>query len=362
MKTHTLSVGLVGYGQAGQVFHAPLIQATEGLELVAVVSGDAERVHADLPEVEVLAKAPALFARRDIDLVVIATPNDTHFPLTKAALAAGKHVVVDKPFTVSLSGARLLRTQADNAERSLSVFHNRRWDSDFLTIKELLEAGHLGRVVSLESRFDRFRPTVSDRWRENHRPGGGIWYDLGPHLLDQAVQLFGMPRAILLELATLRDGAEVDDDFLCLLEYDGPRVSLQASSLVADPTPRFRVHGTRGSYVSYGLDPQEARLRAGEPVGQGLGRAETPGRLTLAEDEAGGAETREHPSLPGNWPAYYAGIAEALLRGSPPPVTLDEAMDVMTLLEAGLDSYRQGRWLRLKEGSELRRRLHAAGR
>ncbi|QTF91824.1 oxidoreductase, partial [Halomonas sp. BM-2019] len=319
------------------------------------------RVQADLPAVEVLSRAPALLARPEIDLVVIATPNDTHYPLAKAALAAGKHLVVDKPFTVTLSEGRLLRAQAEGAERLVSVFHNRRWDSDFLTLKALLEAGTLGRVVALESRFDRFRPTVTDRWREHHRPGGGIWFDLGPHLLDQVRALFGMPRAILLELATVRDGAEVDDEFLCLLEYDGLRVTLQASSLVAEPTPRFRVHGTHGSYVTFGLDPQEARLKAGQPVGEGLGDGAAPGRLTLAEDEASGVFAREHPSLPGDWPAYYSGIAETLLHGTPPPVTLDEAMEVMTLLETGLDSYRQGRWLRFREGG-LKRRLHAPGR
>lgn len=357
MKTQTLNVGLIGYGMAGRTFHAPLIQATPGLELTAVVSRDADRVHADLPEVEVLAKPPALFARRDIDLVVIATPNATHFPLAKAALNAGKHLVIDKPFTVSLSEARLLRTQAEEAERSVSVFHNRRWDSDFLTLQALLETGTLGRVVSLESRFDRFRPTVTDRWRDHHQPGGGIWFDLGPHLLDQVRTLFGMPKAILLELATVRDGAEVDDDFLCLLEYEGLRVTLQASSLVADPTPHFRVHGTRGSYVKFGLDPQEARLKAGEVPSPGWGEDPEPGRLVLAEAEGEGPEGRPHPGLPGDWPAYYAGVARALLHGTPLPVTLDEAMDVMTLLETGLDSYRQGRWLRFRESRPIRR-LH----
>ncbi|MGJ7457957.1 oxidoreductase [Halomonas sp. MA07-2] len=362
MKTHTLSVGLIGYGMAGQFLHAPLIQATPGMQLTAVVSSEVDRVHADLPDVEVLAKAPALLARRDIDLVVIATPNETHYPLAKAALAAGKHLVIDQPFTVSLSEARLLRTQAEGAERLVSVFHNRRWDSDFLTLQALLEAGTLGRVAALESRLDRFRPTVTDRWRDHHQPGGGIWFDLGPPLLDQVRALFGMPRAILLELATVRDGAEVDDDFLCLLEYDGLRVTLQASSLVADPTPRFRVHGTRGSYVTFGLDPQEAWLKAGRIPSPGWGADPVMGRLTPAEGDGESVESREYPNLPGDWPAYYAGLAEALLHGAAPPVTLDEAMDVMTLLESGLDSYRQGRWLRLKEGNDLRRRLHAAGR
>ncbi|WP_280554091.1 oxidoreductase [Halomonas sp. 25-S5] len=361
MKTQTLNVGLVGYGMAGRTFHAPLIQAASGLELTAVVSGNAERVQADHPEVEVLPKAAPLFARRDIDLVVIATPNDTHFSLAKAALAAGKHVVIDKPFSVSASEARLLKAQADGAGRLLSVFHNRRWDSDFLTLKALLDAGTLGRVVSLESRFDRFRPRVTDRWRDHHKPGGGIWYDLGPHLLDQARQLFGMPKAILLELATSREGAEVDDDFLCLLEYDHLRVSLQAGSLVAAPTPRFRVHGTRGSFVTYGLDPQEAWLKAGQTPASSWGVDAEPGILTLdaGEGDAVALTSREASVVPGDYPAFYAGIAQTLLEGTPPPVTSESALDVMILLETGLDSYRQGRWVRFKDGKSTLRRLHS---
>ncbi|MDZ7853721.1 MAG: oxidoreductase [Halomonas sp.] len=362
MKTKTINVGLLGYGMAGRTFHAPLIQAAPGLELTAVVSSNAERVRADYPEVEVLPKATQLFARRDIDLVVIATPNDTHFPLAKAALAAGKHVVIDKPFSVSASEARLLKAQADGSERLLSVFHNRRWDSDFLTLKALLDDGALGRVVALESRFDRFRPRVTDRWRDHHKPGGGIWYDLGPHLLDQAQQLFGMPKAILLELATSREGAEVDDDFLALLEYDGLRVSLQASSLVAEPTPRFRAHGTRGSFVKYGLDPQEDWLKAGQTPSPGWGLDPSPGTLTLAEGEDGSEAltSREARVVPGDYPAFYAGIARALIQGAPPPVTSESALDVMILLETGLDSYRQGRWMKLKDGKSAMRRLHSS--
>ncbi|PXX99884.1 oxidoreductase [Halomonas sp. LBP4] len=358
MKTHTLSVGLVGYGMAGRTFHAPLIQSAPGLELTAVVSRDAERVHADLPEVAVVDKAARLFARADIDLVVIATPNDTHFPLAKAALNAGKHVVVDKPFTITLSEARLLKAQAEEAERMISVFHNRRWDSDFLTLKGLVKDDTLGRVVALESRFDRFRPNVPDRWREQHGPGAGIWYDLGPHLLDQARELFGMPRAILLDLATVRDAAEVDDDFLALLEYDGLRVSLQASTLAAEPTPRFRVHGTRGSFVKYGLDPQEDRLKAGEAPSPQWGEDPVLASLTLAEGDDASPVARELRCQPGDYLAYYSGIADHLLHATPVPVDIDEAIEVMTLLETGLDSYRQGRWLKLKEGNGLRKRLH----
>ena len=345
-----INVGLVGYGFASKTFHMPLIRATEGLDLVAVSSSDAAKVHADLPDVEVESQALALCERKDIDLVVIPTPNDTHFPLAKAALTAGKHVVVDKPFTVTLSEAKQLRTLATNKQRMVSVFHNRRWDSDFLTIKALLEAGTLGRVTGFESHFDRFRPEVRDRWREKATPGGGIWYDLGPHLLDQACELFGMPNAILLELAALREGAKADDDFLALLDYDGFRVTLAAGTLVAEPTPRFRIHGTRGSFVKYGLDPQEDRLKAGESPAPQWGHDPQNGVLTLREGEGEDAPLvrHEHATQPGDYLAYYQGIASAILEEGPLPVDIDDALRSMALLEAGLDSHRQRRWISLK--------------
>lgn len=346
----TINVGLVGYGFASQTFHAPLIQATEGLDLVAVSSSDAAKVQAVLPNVEVESQVLTLCQRDDIDLIVIPTPNDTHFSIAKAALSAGKHVVVDKPFTVTLSEAKSLKSLAEDKQRLLSVFHNRRWDSDFLTVKALLKAGTLGRIVSFESHFDRFRPEVRDRWREKATPGGGIWYDLGPHLLDQACELFGMPRAILLELSTLRDGAKADDDFLALLDYESFRVTLAAGTLVADPTPRFRVHGTQGSFVKYGLDPQEDRLKAGEVPAAQWGEDSQHGLLTLREEGGENAPLmrRELPTLPGDYLAYYQGVAAAIRDKAPLPVSVDDALRSMALLEAGLDSHRQRRWISLK--------------
>ena len=343
-----INVGLIGYGFASKTFHAPLIQATEGLDLVAVSSSDSARVQADL-EVDVEHQAQALCQRSDIDLIVIPTPNDTHFPLAKAALMAGKHVVVDKPFTVTFSEAKQLKALAIDKERLVSVFHNRRWDGDFLTVKALLEAGTLGRITGLESRFDRFRPAVRDRWREKALPGGGIWYDLGPHLLDQACELFGMPTAILLDLAARRDDAKADDDFLALLEYDGFRVSLSAGTLVAESTPRFRLHGTKGGYLKYGLDPQESRLKAGEIPRPAWGD-DTAGMLTLRE--GGGEEAplvrQELPTQPGDYLAYYQGIVAAIRDKAPLPVDIDDGLRNMLLLEAGLDSHRQRRWIALK--------------
>ncbi|MGC3873185.1 oxidoreductase [Halomonas sp. GXIMD04776] len=354
----TYNVGLVGYGMASKTFHAPLIAATPGLEVVAVSSSDADKVLADLPRVEVMATPQALFARPDIDLVVIPTPNDTHFPLAKAALAAGKHVIVDKPFTVTLGEGRLLKGYAEEAGKLLSVFHNRRWDSDFLTVRALVEARTLGRLVHFESHFDRFRPDVGQRWREQPKPGAGLWYDLGPHLLDQARQIFGMPRAILLNLAKRRDGAQVDDDFHALLDYDGLRVVLCASTLVAAESPRFILHGTQGSYVKHGLDPQEAWLKEGQTPTPQWGVDSRDGELMLQETDSEEASLVAHAcgTLPGDYLAYYIGIHDALAGEGTNPVSVDDALAVMQLLETGLDSARQERWVKLKELGGLRRK------
>ena len=353
MRKQTFGVGLIGFGTAGRDLHAPLIQATPGLELVAVASSEPARVREVLPEVDVLPRAAALFARPDIELVVIASPTATHFTLGKAALVAGKHVVIDTPFTVSLPEARMLKTEADRAECLLSVFHNRRWDSEFRTLQALLAEGAVGRAVTLEMRFDRFRPQLDEPSRGQPRRGSGIWYDLGVHLLDQVRLLFGMPRAILLDLRTVRDGVESEDDFLALLDYDRLRVSLRASSLVAEPTPHIALHGTHGSYLKYGRDPQSGWLREGRTPSRDWGIDPRPGQLTLTEGDDSALITREHDGLPGDYLAYYYGLAEALSGNAPVPVSVEEGLDVMALLEAGLDSYRQKRWIRLKEGGGL---------
>ena len=258
-----LRVGLVGYGYAGKTFHAPLIAAVPALELAAVASSDAAKVHADWPGMAVQASPAELLARDDLDLVVIATPNDTHHPIARDALRAGRHVIVDKPFTVHLADARELVALARERGRLLSVFHNRRFDGDFLTLKRLLAEGALGRVVDVESRHDRWRPEVRPRWRESAGPGAGLWFDLGPHLVDQALQLFGPPRTIALERALVRDGALADDWFHASLRYDRLHVHLRASMLASAGAPRWTLHGTRGSFVKDGLDAQEDALKAG---------------------------------------------------------------------------------------------------
>lgn len=332
-----IRVGVIGYGYASKTFHAPLIAGTAGMALAAISSSDESKVKADWPNVDVVADPKRLFNDPNIDLIVIPTPNDTHFPLAKAALEAGKHVVVDKPFTVTLSQARELDALARSYGRLLSVFHNRRWDSDFLTLKALLADGALGEVAYFESHFDRFRPQVRDRWREQGGPGSGIWYDLAPHLLDQAINLFGLPVSLTVDLAQLRPGAQSTDYFHAVLTYPQRRVVLHGTLLAAAESARYIVHGTRGSYVKYGLDPQEERLKSGARLPQeDWGYDMRDGVLTRIDGETQKEET--WLTLPGNYPAYYAAIRDALMGGGENPVPASQAIRIMELIELGIES------------------------
>jgi len=332
-----IRVGLIGYGYASKTFHAPLIVGTPGMTLAAVSSSDASKVHADWPNVTVVSDPKQLFNDPSLDLIVIPTPNDTHFPLARAAMEAGKHVVVDKPFTVTLSQARELEAMAKSRGLVLSVFHNRRWDSDFLTLKGLIAEGKLGEVSYFESHFDRYRPQVRNRWREQAGPGSGIWYDLGPHLIDQALVLFGVPVSITVDMAQLRPDAQTTDYFHAVLTYPQRRVVLHSTMLAAAESARYIVHGTRGSYVKFGLDPQEDRLKAGErPPLEDWGYDMRDGVLTLAVGDELDAQTLL--TVPGNYPAYYAAIRDALNGQGENPVPASQAIRVMELIELGIES------------------------
>ncbi|MGC9270885.1 MAG: oxidoreductase [Acidiphilium sp.] len=337
-----IRVGLVGYGFAGQIFHAPLIQAVRGLSLVAIASSNAGKVHADLPAVTVHETLGAMITDDDIDLVIVATPNETHAPLSRLALQAGKHVVVDKPFALDLDEARDLLRVAEQANRNLWVFHNRRWDSDYLSVKTAIEAGVVGSVVHFESKIDRFRPVVRDRWRERAQPGGGIWFDLGPHLIDQTLQLFGLPDGVMASLARQRDGARIDDWAHVVLTYGERRVVLQGAMLVAGGSARFIVHGTGGSLVKLKPDPQESQLLAGmRPGERGWGLDRDALVVYGSEGE------RSVPATPGDQRRFYELVAAALRGEGAGPVRPIEALAVMAVLEAGAMSARNGVTARL---------------
>ncbi|GAA3770337.1 Gfo/Idh/MocA family oxidoreductase [Streptomyces phyllanthi] len=345
-------MALVGYGLAGSVFHAPLIAATEGLTLDTVVTTNPERreqARAEFPDVRFADSPDALWDRAgELDLVVVASPNKTHVPVATAALEAGLAVVVDKPIAGTAAEARALAALADERGLFLSVFQNRRWDNDFLTLRQLIAEGELGDVWRFESRFERWRPQLKGGWRESGDPAeiGGLLYDLGSHVVDQALTLFGPATQVYAESDIRREGAETDDDtFIALTHANGVRTHLYASATAAQLGPRFRVLGSKAGYVKYGLDPQEAALREGERPEAGAEWGVEPesmwGRIGSGESPVTGGG-RPVPTLPGDYPAYYAAVAAALREDAPNPVTAYEAANALDVLEAAGRSVRKG--------------------
>ncbi|RRO14767.1 oxidoreductase [Saccharopolyspora rhizosphaerae] len=331
-----LKVGLVGYGSGGSIFHAPLITAHPRLRFDAVVTANPERqaqVRADLPGTEPVDDLDALFARRP-DLVVITTPNRTHAELAKAALDAGLPVVVDKPFTPTAEEGRALIEHARERGLLLTVFQNRRWDSDIRTVRAVLESGELGRVHRFESRFDRWSPQPKPTWRDS---GGaedvaGLLYDLGSHLIDQALQLFGPVTSVYAEIDRRRPGVRADDDsFVSLTHAGGVRSHLWMSKLAAVPGPRLRVLGDQGTFTKHGTDPQEADLRAGKrPVDDAWGREPEEIWGELGDGET----TRTVPSERGDYLAFYDGVVEALTGHAPAPVDPADAVTALEIIAA----------------------------
>lgn len=329
-----INVGIVGFGLAGKVFHAPFVSAVEGMNLAAIVrrSGEADPKY---PNVRFVRSVPELLAMKEIDLVVVATPNDLHAPIAKQALLAGKHVVVDKPFTTTLQEAEELVALAGKQKRIVTVFQNRRWDGDFLTVKQLLASGELGRVVLFETHFDRFRPNLRGTWHERVMPGMGLLFDLGPHLIDQALQLFGTPEAISGDLRKEREGTPVDDAFDITFYYPKMRALLRASTLAASNGPRYWICGDKGSYTKYGLDPQEAAMKDG-------GDPNMPNWGTEPESEWGKLTTehgeRKIPTIAGDYRHYYANVRDALLGKAEIAVTPQQAIDVMRVIDMANES------------------------
>jgi predicted dehydrogenase len=320
-----LNVGMVGFGFAGKVFHAPVIRAVEGLRLTTIVqrSGAGDPRY---PDVEFVPSVDEMLAR-PIDLVVVATSNTSHHPIAKQSLLAGRHVVVDKPFTVTMAEAEELVRLGKERRRLLSVYQERRHTGDCVTVQKVISEGQLGRVVTFEHHFDRFRPELkAGAWREQNLPGSGVWYDLGPHLLDYALLVFGTPDAIGADIRIERDGAVVDDAFDVTLHYPGMRAVLRGSMLASGSAPTFVVHGTKGSFIKYGQDPQEGALKAGQTPDAPDWDRESPelfGTLTTSEG------TRVVPTVPSNFTRYYENVRDAILGTAPLAVTPEQALDVM---------------------------------
>ena len=324
-----IRVALIGFGEAGRQFHAPLISSTPGFTLAVIGSSQGAAAESAYPGVIVAPDWLSAARHPEVDLVVIATPNDTHAPLAEAALRAGKHVVVDKPFTVTLAEARSLAATAAEAGRELSVFQNRRWDSDFLGISRELAAGRIGEVVEFRSEISRFRPQIRDRWRERAGPGAGLWYDLAPHLVDQALVLFGAPETVQADLLIQRSGGTTIDWFHTVLGYGRTRVILTSSSIAADGGMRFLVRGTSGSLSKRRGDLLDDQLA--DPL------------IFVA---GGGGEPIEIAAPEGGHLGYYIALRDALRGEGKLPVTPAQATTLMAIIEAGVQSSDDGRVVR----------------
>jgi scyllo-inositol 2-dehydrogenase (NADP+) len=347
-KAHNpLQTALVAYGLSGRAFHAPFIVANPHFSLRKVVERHGNESALKYPQVKVCRALDEVLEDEAIELVVITTPNRFHYPMAKQALAAGKHVVLEKPFAVTSDEARELIIFAEKQQKMLTVYQNRRWDGDFLTLQSLLDQEALGTLVSYESHFNRFRPQIKNSWKEiEGEAGGGILYDLGPHLIDQALCLFGSPETVYADIRQQRPSAKTPDAFDLMLDYGNLKVNLRASALVRAPVPRFLLHGTAGSFVKYGMDPQEAELRAGnspDTEGWGMEREEYWGSLHASRNGLtfkGKVET-----LPGNYAAFYKNIYAHLRHQEALAVNPHEVLKGMEIIELAHKSAAEGRKL-----------------
>jgi scyllo-inositol 2-dehydrogenase (NADP+) len=349
-----IGVAVIGFGLAGQVFHAPFVSAVPGLKLEAIVQRKGDEAGKAYPSARILRSVDEALKDAAVQLVVVGTPNETHFELAKQALLAGKHVVIDKPFAATSEEAAELKKLAEKQGVVLAPFHNRRWDGDFLTVRKLLEAGAVGRLVTYESHFDRFRPVQRENtWKEGANAANGLLFDLGPHLVDQALALFGAPEGITASVRKDRDTTDIEDAFDITLDYPRLRAHCRSSMLACDAAPRFLLHGTKGSFKKYGLDPQEPALVGGAKVprmgeGEWLAEPESDwGTLTVAPvpAEPGKLTRTKVKTELGDYRGYYANVRDAINGAAKLAVTPEDGYRTIRLLEMARESWKQKRTL-----------------
>lgn len=349
-------VGLIGFGLAGQAFHAPVIRGVPGMELACILERHGSKSKERYPEVRVARTLDEMLADKTIGLIVVATPNDSHFSYTKACLEAGRDVVVDKPFTPTLAEAEELVRLAAERGRLITVYQDRRWDGAFLTVKKLVKSGGLGSVLEYEVRFDRFRLEAKPgAWRERpDHPAAGVLWDLGPHLIDGALVLFGEPQTICASAFCQRGDSKVDDAFDVLLEYPQVRASLRARIIAYAPGPHLLIHGTGGSFVKYGMDPQEEILRSEKcPDGHDWGAdwGEDP-EARWGTLNSVGAAPRKVKTERGDYRGFYANVRDAIEKKAPLDVTPEQALRTMRGILLAHKSSREGRKVRWTEAVE----------
>jgi len=340
MDKPEIRTGIIGYGLSGKVFHAPFLEAMEGFNLCSIVERHGSTALDKYPGVYLARDFEELLKDNELDLIVVCTPNTLHYPMVKSCLEAGKHVVVEKPFVPTANEADELIRLAGDADRKIFVYHNRRWDGDFLTIRKLLNQDLLGEVLEYEAHFDRYRPEMPEKaWRDEDKPGGGIVYDLGSHLIDQALFLFGMPNAVFADIKTQRVGGDVDDYFSIQLFYPDKTAILKAGMMVKEQGPRFIIHGRNGSYIKSGLDPQEGALKEGKtPIGEDWGNEEPDNWGKLSYEKKGKSFSESIRTEPGAYQDFYSNVYDVLIKGKEMVVTPQQAGDVIYIIELAFES------------------------
>lgn len=337
--------GMASFGMSGLVFHGPLLDAHPGFHLKSVVQRRKSNAKDHYPDIKIESSFDQLLEDDEIELIVVNATNDTHFQFTESALEAGKHVIVEKPFVNTFREGLQLIESAESKNLILSVFQNRRWDSDFLTAQKIVKAGFLGKIVEFIGSFDRYRNYIQENtWKEDTGPGSGLLYNLGPHLIDQVLVLFGPPEALYADIRKVRTGTRVDDFFDINLIYPEMKARVHSSYLVREPFPRFTLHGTLGSFVKYGLDPQEADLKAGGiPGSVGWGAEDKSIRGWLNTEIEGIHVQGKVTSEPGNYLAYYDNIYNAIRSKKSLSVPARESLMNIYIIEKAFESLREGK-------------------
>jgi predicted dehydrogenase len=339
-----IKTGIASYGLSGRVFHAPFIHANEAFELTAICERSKNEASKTYPYVKIVSSFDELISDASLELIIVNTPDVTHYDYCKAALEAGKHVIVEKPFVFTVAEGEELIQLAAQKGRMLTVFQNRRWDGDFMTVRKVLNENKLGRIVEFRAGFQRFRTQIADTWKERNDSFVGIVYNLGPHLVDQAICLFGKPTGVFAQIKKQRDGSQIDDFFHIILKYSDMQVTLTAGMLMKEPIASFVLHGTKGSFIKPGIDPQEDQLKGGMlPTDEvyGFDTPEMYGTLVLDENGETIRETVE--TIRGDYRLYFDAVANSIRQQQAPPISPAENLLVIRILEAAYQSNDENR-------------------